>query len=623
MRFYNLTPAEIRRARDEAGIGLDAGLVKSALARTFLDRIIMSHYAHRLGLGPANQAALGVGRVQLGILDLVVQVEAREPGYRTRVDIPLTDGTCLQAYLSTPPRQGAVDIHGARDAATAQVIVDKLSGLFARPDVTVTLSWSGAVRQEASYPALHTARFLALAYRALGLAPDRVMAALQRLYEGTAQAPAGGRALSGSRPVAGPDADSGHAVPAASSHPMLEPLDYGITPETASTVLAGDDLSVYSLLWKAALATAAEGPAYREEKLQIVVSTGDAEPVTPYLQAREQVAIDDGWGALLPDEATRLVPDGTVFPAALRLRLDAIPAVLDGHGGRLRGEQACAALADLFADPRTWRCATVGSRPILRCDGLLEQMAANGVGRPSTYAGRLRAAFDNHVVADTADGIVVGTRGRALLAALATLPPEDRVDARYSKELEQALQDVERTPSLAGAVLASFSRRATGFVPPLAAWLDALAIDGESLEQAIQRAELALPAASSWDGDMVPGGLLPSRLVRRHEDAAALRATLDALLAGPDREAWRRLRPRDRALRRLAAFAALDEGAVPEATLRLGNRDIVWRWWFDLGPGEAPVDAGELGAIMADTAPRLAPHRPALDEIRAALLTTL
>jgi DNA topoisomerase IA len=44
------------------------------------------------------------------------------------------------------------------------------------------------------------------------------------------------------------------------AHPMIEPLDYGLTPEAARDVLAGDALEVYGLLWNAALATLAEGP---------------------------------------------------------------------------------------------------------------------------------------------------------------------------------------------------------------------------------------------------------------------------------------------------------------------------------------------------------------------------
>jgi hypothetical protein len=158
MRFYNLTPADIRRARDEAGNGLDEGMVKSALARSFLDQIIRLHYANRLGLGAANQPMRGVGRVQLGVLDLVAQAGRRGPVYRTGVAIPLSDGSCLSAYLCTSPQQGDVEIHGARDQAKAQAIVNKLRKLFARPDVAVTLSWSGRLHQHAPYPAVNTAR---------------------------------------------------------------------------------------------------------------------------------------------------------------------------------------------------------------------------------------------------------------------------------------------------------------------------------------------------------------------------------------------------------------------------------------------------------------------------------
>jgi hypothetical protein len=49
------------------------------------------------------------------------------------------------------------------------------------------VSWSGRLVQHPSYPAINTARLLALAYRALGMAPARAMAELQALYEGTAQ----------------------------------------------------------------------------------------------------------------------------------------------------------------------------------------------------------------------------------------------------------------------------------------------------------------------------------------------------------------------------------------------------------------------------------------------------
>jgi DNA topoisomerase IA len=624
MRFYNLTPADIRRARDEAGNGLDEGMVKSALARSFLDQIIRLHYANRLGLGAANQPMRGVGRVQLGVLDLVAQAGRRGPVYRTGVAIPLSDGSCLSAYLCTSPQQGDVEIHGARDQAKAQAIVNKLRKLFARPDVAVTLSWSGRLHQHAPYPAVNTARFLALAYRQLGLAPLQVSAVLQGLYEGTAQGPVTRQAMAGTRAAAleaGPP--STHAGPTTSAHPMLEPLDYAITPDTAAAVLAGDALSVYALLWKAALATASEGPAYREEQIQLAVSCDDTLPVTAYLQAREHIPVDRGWGELLPDEEARLLRDGEPFPQALRTRLDTMPATLDGNGGRYRDENACAAVQPLLTHPSAWRCETVVCQPALHCDALLEHMAENGVGRPSTFAGRLQAAIDNDVVADTGKGMVVGGHGQVLLQAMDALPPEDRIDARFSRELEQALHEVEETPSRAGAVLSSFSQRATGLTPALAQWLDNLVIDGESLEQAMRRAEAALPLASSWETEAVPAGILPRLLTRRHDEAVSQRAALDALIASPERAEWRRLRPRERAVQRLAALASLDEWEESGQTLKLGNRDIVWRWWLDLGPDEAPIGADELESVMAETALRLAPHALALSRIHAFLHTAL
>jgi len=623
MRFHNITPGEIRRARDEAGKGLDEGLVKSALVRNFLDRVVMSHYASRLGLGPANEASRGVGRVQLGILDLVAQHDGRKSAYRTRVVIPLLDGSCLTTYLSTSPLQGS-SIHSARNAARAQIIVERLHELFSRPDATVALIWSGILHQQEPYPALNTVRVLALAYRELGLAPERVMEVLQGLYEGTAQGPAAPQAVAGLRvePL-GESHASGHVEPASSSHPMIEPLDYSITPDNAAAVLAGDALSVYSLLWKAALASAAEGPAYREEKLQINVTFDDTPPVNVYLQALEHELVDEGWSQLLPGKAARLMRDGDTFPFALRERLNGICAALDGNGGRHRNEQACAPLLALLSHPTQWRCETVACTPYLRCDALLEMMAENGVGRPSTFAGRLKAAIDNEVVTDIQEGIVVGHQGQALLLALEALPPEQRIDARFSSELEQALEDVRQLPSRAGNILGSFSQRAIGMTPLLSLWIDELVIDGESLEQAVRRAETALPLANSWEAESLPAGILPRKMAVNHDEAVSQRTELDALLASAGHAQWRQLGPRGRAVRRLAVIASLLGHESLDLALRLGNRDIVWRWWLDLGPVEPPIDTHKLEVVMSETSPQLQSHRPALARIHAALINVL
>lgn len=40
------------------------------------------------------------------------------------------------------------------------------------------------------------------------------------------------------------------AVSSDSAHPMIEPLDYRLTPERAAAELQGEHLALYSLIWR-------------------------------------------------------------------------------------------------------------------------------------------------------------------------------------------------------------------------------------------------------------------------------------------------------------------------------------------------------------------------------------
>lgn len=188
MRFFNLQTEEIQRAWQEAGVGLDAGLVKSALVRGLLDRLIAAHYPRRLF--PHSDASLehGVGRVQLGILDLVNQAAKRACcTYRIQVSMPLADGSQLTTF-ALHGQTGA--IYEAPNRGAAETALKRVSKRLAQPGATVTMTWRGILQQHPPYPVPNTARLLALAWRACEIPPSRAMAALQALYEGTVPSPA-------------------------------------------------------------------------------------------------------------------------------------------------------------------------------------------------------------------------------------------------------------------------------------------------------------------------------------------------------------------------------------------------------------------------------------------------
>lgn len=382
---------------------------------------------------------------------------------------------------------------------------------------------------------------------------------------------------------------------------MIEPLDYSLTPEKARSVLSGNALDVYSLLWNAALATMAEGPAIREQKIVLTASNPAEDSITAFLQSRSQRVEEPGWLEILPSEDKPVDSITISLPELFQKTLDAAPARLEADGSRSRGPDACAPSVELLGEPRTWACEIIEdvSEP-LSYDVMIEQMASNGVGRPSTFARGLQNAIKNGVVTDSEGGLSVGALGRTILEALSSVPEADVVNAEYCSDLEAKLEEVEIDASKAGSVLAEFCKRALGSRTGFASWLDELVIAGESLNEAMRRAANTLPLADSWGDAVLPFGIDPLRLVAHPEQAEVARSELDAMLAAGDVVRWKALSSRARAVRRLVAVAAVDSSLDAGSWTARCSRDIAWRWWIDLGPDEVPLHVNELRAVSAE-----------------------
>ncbi|MFJ4143737.1 AAA domain-containing protein [Pseudomonas sp. NPDC089734] len=184
VRFNNLNPQTLREAFEQAAQGLDAGLVKSALTRSLLDHLLHTQYPAKIGHGKPNATARGIGRVQLGVLDLVRQSTQTPIRYAVQVEIPMEDGRALKTF-ACPSSESGTSIWTTEESKAAskaqQVIEKKLRGHDGNFAMHASL---GPLQQLDTYPALNTARMLALGWRAGRLWPDRVMEALQALYEG-------------------------------------------------------------------------------------------------------------------------------------------------------------------------------------------------------------------------------------------------------------------------------------------------------------------------------------------------------------------------------------------------------------------------------------------------------
>jgi len=388
------------------------------------------------------------------------------------------------------------------------------------------------------------------------------------------------------------------------AHPMIEPLDYSLTPEKARSVLSGNTLAVYSLLWNAALATMAEGPVIRKQKLVLTVSNPVEDPSLPptaFLQLRNQWIEEPGWLLILPSEEKLMDLNAMPLPELLQNALDAAPTKIEADGTRSRCSDACVSFVELLCAPNTWVCEIVKVVPKpLRYDNLIEQMAANGVGRPSTFADRLQTAIENDLVADSREGLMVGHSGQDILDKLSSLPGTTVVNAKFCSDLEIKLEEIELDPLKAGSVLTEFCKRALDNSTGLADWLDELVIQGESLNEAIHRVANTLPPSDSWHEAILPFGIDPLRFVKHPEQAKTARSELDAMLAASDIPRWKALLPRARAVRRLIAITNVDTNLDTDSWVVRCNRDIVWRWWIDLGPNEVPLHVDELRAAEAE-----------------------
>lgn len=193
MRFYNLEPEEITRAYDAASDGIDGGLVKSALARTLLDYLITTQYPACIGIGNVNEFTRGIGRVQLGILDLVNRASQQEPRYAVKVTIPLADGSSLTTFAASPNKAMSRDAKRMWQTPREELAKKAVSRVLAKLQQSqpkVSILWKrDSMQQHQPYPGLNTARLLALAWRSKSIQPARAMAALQALYEGATELP--------------------------------------------------------------------------------------------------------------------------------------------------------------------------------------------------------------------------------------------------------------------------------------------------------------------------------------------------------------------------------------------------------------------------------------------------
>lgn len=167
MRFYSLTPGDIRKARELALSGIDARRVRANILRSLFERELHQHLV---------KAGVQASRPQLALLREIAERQ-REPGYwRVKVNGNV-GGTPFSGYLLD--KQGILPARYSNDIEAREVANATTVGADA--------SSAGRVCRQIMlprYPASTTSQTIIAAYKRYRWMPKRTTEALNALYLG-------------------------------------------------------------------------------------------------------------------------------------------------------------------------------------------------------------------------------------------------------------------------------------------------------------------------------------------------------------------------------------------------------------------------------------------------------
>ena len=355
IEFHEITEEAVLRAIDEAR-DIDLQLVDAQESRRIVDRL----YGYMVSpvLWKKVQTGLSAGRVQSVAVRLIVEREEARRAFRTSVywglesrlrasDISFTatleriGDARLASGRDFDPATGLLKDSGVRmlDEATARTLRDVLEE---RLPWTVTAVEERPATQS-PYAPFTTSTLQQEASRKLGFSADRTMSAAQRLFQegiisyhrtdsttlsdrALGEAADAIRGLYGADYYGGPRQYRTKVKNAQEAHEAIRPTDFGSTPPRLQQRLGSDELRLYDLIWKRAVASqmadarllrtrleiTAEGPdgpcvfaasgkavrfpgflrAYVEGSDDPAAELGDQEMVLPALQVGDTVSAD-------------------------------------------------------------------------------------------------------------------------------------------------------------------------------------------------------------------------------------------------------------------------------------------------------------------------------------------
>ena len=463
--FHEITEEAVKAALAEQH-DVDENLVRAQESRRILDRL----YGYTLSpvLWKKVQTGLSAGRVQSVAVRVIVEREEERLAFRTAsywdLEAKLRGGAIeFPATLAKVGGQRVAtgkdfDSKGVLESSTVRLLDEKTATEF-RDTLMRKLPWSVTSVEEKPYtqrpsPPFTTSTLQQEANRKLGYTSERTMQIAQRLFQGM---DLGGGDLEGLISYHRTDSttlsnkalvEAEHAVVelygadfhkgprqyqtkvrnAQEAHEAIRPTDFKRTPASLEKILESDEMRLYDLVWKRAVASQMADAKLLRTSVEIIGETSNGTPATfnasgkaiefaGYLRAYVEGSDDPSAELLEQDTVLPKLAVGDQVFSPDKLGHELILLALDAKGHQT-------------SPPARYTEAS-----------LVKKLEEEGIGRPSTYA---------PTVATIQRRGYISRQGKALVPSFTAFAVTrllrnhfgDYVDLAFTAEMEEILDKI-------------------------------------------------------------------------------------------------------------------------------------------------------------------------------------
>ena len=463
--FHEITEEAVKAALAEQH-DVDENLVRAQESRRILDRL----YGYTLSpvLWKKVQTGLSAGRVQSVAVRVIVEREEERLAFRTAsywdLEAKLRGGAI--EFTATLAKIGGQRVATGKDFDSKGVLASSTVKLLAEVDaqglretLMRKLPWSVTSVEEKPYtqrpsPPFTTSTLQQEANRKLGFSSERTMQIAQRLFQGM---DLGGGDLEGLISYHRTDSttlsnkalvEAQHAVVelygadyhkgprqyqtkvrnAQEAHEAIRPTDFRRTPASLERILESDEMRVYDLIWKRAVASQMADAKLLRTSVEVTGETGNGVPATfnasgkaiefaGYLRAYVEGSDDPSAELLEQDTVLPKLSVGDQVWSPDKMDQDLILLGLDAKGHQT-------------SPPARYTEAS-----------LVKKLEEEGIGRPSTYAPTVATIQRRGYISHQGKALVPSFTAFAVTRLLRN-HFGDYVDLAFTAEMEEILDKI-------------------------------------------------------------------------------------------------------------------------------------------------------------------------------------